>query len=1225
MFRAAKLTTFILAALLFVLACNLTSEPAQQAEVTEEVTGTILPTRTVTPTGGAAPTTLPITPLTLPTRQPGQLPPTAIVAVPTAFPTSTQLPISIVILSPIPGNIVSGSVSVTGSALHPQFLQYQLEYGPDPNSGNLWYPVTGVIQTPLVNGLLGIWNTTLIQDGTYQLRLRVFLRDGTSLASVVNNIRIQNRAPTPIPSATPNVPRPIAAFTTDRTAGQVPLTVRFVNQSSGFISSYNWNFGDGTISNEPNPVHIYNAPGIFTASLTVTGQGGTSNVSQQVNVQSPSAPIAAFTANPITGTVPLTVQFTNQSTGTINSYLWNFGDGTTATDANPTHTFSSVGTFYVILTVTGPGGSAITTRPVTVQNPSVPPPVAAISTNRTSGPVPLTVQFTSQSTGSITSYVWNFGDGTVSREQNPSHIYGFPGQFIVTLIVTGPGGQSTAQTAITALQPPTATIPTSTATLTPTATPTPTLTETPTATATPSGTWTALPTSTPSDTPSPTETATNTPIPPTETPTATETAIPPTLTETQTETPVPPTLTETPTEMPTETPTETAIPPTSTETPTETAIPPTLTETPTETPIPPTETPTETPTATETPTETPAPVAPTAAFIPDATSGDAPLTVTFTNQSTGEITSYGWDFGDGIGGSTDVNPVYTYSVPGTYTVTLNAIGPGGTGSATTTITVSEPATATPEPPTAAFITDVTSGEAPLTVTFTNQSTGDITSYGWDFGDSIGSSTDVNPVYTYNTPGTYTVTLNATGPGGTGSATTTITVTEPATATPEPPTAAFTTDVPSGEAPLTVTFTNQSTGDITSYGWDFGDGIGGSTDVNPVYTYSVPGTYTVTLNATGPGGAGSATTTITVTEPATATPEPPTAAFTADVTSGAAPLDVQFADQSTGDVASWSWDFGDGGTSADQNPFYTFNTPGDWTVTLTVTASDGVTTSTDQEIISVVAGGPPPDNSRILFDTERDNTNDLYLMNGDGTNAQAVIGNPASDTDPSWSPDGSELVFVSDRENLGFDQIYRVNDQGSGVTRISDGTAADYAPAWSPNGDQIAFASGRDGFPQIYVMNANGSGVARLSDGLGTDYAPAWSPNGNQVAFVSERDNRPQIYVMNADGSSPPMRISDMSADDYAPAWSSNNQIAFVSARDGFPQIYVMNANGSGVAPVSDGNGNDSAPAWSPDGSRIAFVTDRDGNDEIYVMNADGTNLFNLTNESARDGNPDWTP
>src|SRR5262249_29717535 len=148
---------------------------------------------------------------------------------------------------------------------------------------------------------------------------------------------------------------------------------------------------------------------------------------------------------------------------------------------------------------------------------------------------------------------------------------------------------------------------------------------------------------------------------------------------------------------------------------------------------------------------------------------------------------------------------------GTYNVILTVTGPGGTSSVTRKITVENPVI---PPPVAAFTPDKTSGNAPLQVQFANQSTGQITNYVWDFGDKQ-TSIDTNPTHVFTDAGSYTVILTAIGPGGQKTAQSTLTVTKPPTA----PTAAFTQDKTSGDIPLTVQFTDQSQGQITSYSWD----------------------------------------------------------------------------------------------------------------------------------------------------------------------------------------------------------------------------------------------------------------------------------------------------------------------------------------------------------------------------------------------------------------------
>jgi len=161
----------------------------------------------------------------------------------------------------------------------------------------------------------------------------------------------------------------------------------------------------------------------------------------------PTAPTADFTASPTSGTAPLTVSFSDRSTGDISSWLWDFGDGATSTQQNPTHTYTDYGIHTVSLTVTGPGGNDTKTAAVTVETPppQPDPPVADFVASPTSGTAPLAVSFSDRSTGDVTSWEWDFdGDGVVdSTQQNPAFTYTDAGAYTVTLRVTGPGGSDT--------------------------------------------------------------------------------------------------------------------------------------------------------------------------------------------------------------------------------------------------------------------------------------------------------------------------------------------------------------------------------------------------------------------------------------------------------------------------------------------------------------------------------------------------------------------------------------------------------------------------------------------------------------------------------------------------------------------------------------------------------------------------------------------------------------
>ncbi len=318
-------------------------------------------------------------------------------------------------------------------------------------------------------------------------------------------------------------------------------------------------------------------------------------------------------------------------------------------------------------------------------------------------------------------------------------------------------------------------------------------------------------------------------------------------------------------------------------------------------------------------------------------SGNAPLSVDFTDTSIGTITIWAWDFGDTSSSSLQ-NPTHVYTAAGTYTVALVATGPLGTGSETKIAYIS----VTNAAPIADFSGTPTSGTAPLNVTFSDLSSGTVTSWAWTFGDG-GTSSLQNPSHSYAASGTYDVSLTATGPGGSSNDTKVayIAVTDPA------PVAEFTGTPTSGTTPLNVAFSDLSSGVVTSWAWTFGDG-GTSSLENPSHVYSAAGTYSVALTATGPGGSDveNKINYIVANQPA------PVADFSGSPTSGTVPLVVAFNDLSSGAVTSWSWTFGDGGTSTLQNPSYNYASAGTYDVTLTATGPGGSDPETKLAYVTV---------------------------------------------------------------------------------------------------------------------------------------------------------------------------------------------------------------------------------------------------------------------------------
>jgi Tol biopolymer transport system component len=302
--------------------------------------------------------------------------------------------------------------------------------------------------------------------------------------------------------------------------------------------------------------------------------------------------------------------------------------------------------------------------------------------------------------------------------------------------------------------------------------------------------------------------------------------------------------------------------------------------------------------------------------------------------------------------------------------------------------------------------------------------------------------------------------------------------------------------------------------------------------------------------------------------------------------------------------------------------------------------------------------PPLDGSGggvVAFYSERDGNAEIYVMNiADAPRSEGTYGsdlrrltnNRADDTSPAWSPDGTQIAFVSDRDdpnpiNCSPDcdyKIYVMNSDGSGQRRLTDSPLKESHPAWSPDGAWIVFDTDHDdnGNHEIYVVNSDGSGLRQLTDDAARDHWADWSPDGAQVRFSSTRDGYAEIYVMSvvadslrsegADGGNLQRLTHSEEVWDDIPRWSPDGaHIAFVSAHNGNRDIYTMGSDGSDPQRLTSDPAEDMCPDWSPDGAQIVFNSERDGNWEIYVVNVDGSGLRRLTDHQAGDYQPAWRP
>ncbi|ACY18885.1 TolB family protein [Haliangium ochraceum] len=230
--------------------------------------------------------------------------------------------------------------------------------------------------------------------------------------------------------------------------------------------------------------------------------------------------------------------------------------------------------------------------------------------------------------------------------------------------------------------------------------------------------------------------------------------------------------------------------------------------------------------------------------------------------------------------------------------------------------------------------------------------------------------------------------------------------------------------------------------------------------------------------------------------------------------------------------------------------------------------------------------------------------------------------------PSVAPDGSWLVAESDAE--GFSNLVRMTPAPEAEARsIQDAKAGSFEPSISPDGTQIAFVSSRDGDPELYLSDAQGQDVRRLTHFHLEDWAPQWSPDGRYIAFLSNREKRARVFLIRPDGSGT-RAVSGMAAtgDERDIAWHpEGGSLVFVGRMDdGKTRLWKVeigdDAVGEPVA-LTDGSSRDDQPAWSPDGKYLVFVSEREGNTDLYLMRADGSGQTRLTEAPGADWLPRW--
>jgi Tol biopolymer transport system component len=270
----------------------------------------------------------------------------------------------------------------------------------------------------------------------------------------------------------------------------------------------------------------------------------------------------------------------------------------------------------------------------------------------------------------------------------------------------------------------------------------------------------------------------------------------------------------------------------------------------------------------------------------------------------------------------------------------------------------------------------------------------------------------------------------------------------------------------------------------------------------------------------------------------------------------------------------------------------------------------------------------PDGSQLGFISSRDGQPDFYIMDSDGRNIRRVT---SSDTNreiryATWSSRTTELAVMA---FYGVSEEIRLLDLATGTSQIV--IALDYGtraglPVWSPDGSQIAFDAAQvTGNRNVFIVERESLRGRNLTRSQNRDGTPDWSPNSQQIAFVSDRNGQPDIYIIAANGGRA-VRLTDHPTLDTSPRWSPDGtQIAFVTRRSGNLDIFIMDANGGNPRNLSQDSQNETAPLWSPDGRYLAYQAVDNGITVLYTIRQDGNQRKQWTEIENNATAPAWRP
>jgi TolB protein len=263
-------------------------------------------------------------------------------------------------------------------------------------------------------------------------------------------------------------------------------------------------------------------------------------------------------------------------------------------------------------------------------------------------------------------------------------------------------------------------------------------------------------------------------------------------------------------------------------------------------------------------------------------------------------------------------------------------------------------------------------------------------------------------------------------------------------------------------------------------------------------------------------------------------------------------------------------------------------------------------------------------TRIAYVTKAGSRFNLWIADSDGEGAQSALASPEPIISASWSPNGSQLAYVSFEAKK---PVVYVHDVRSGQRRqVANFRGSNSAPAWSPDGATVAVTLSRDGNSQVFAVSAQGGGEPRrLSQSGGIDTEPVYSADGRFIYFVSDRGGAPQIYRMPAGGESTGRaeRVTFTGNYNISPALSPDGKrMAYISRVGGEFKLHVMELGGQGATALTDTSA-DERPSFAPNSKLVLYATRQGGREALMTTTLDGRIKARLSSQGGDIREPQW--